>query len=202
MSLRRTVPLALTLAVISLACGRTTELTNVWVDSQWNGERIDNVLVIGVSPNPDVRRAFEDHFVEQFKKEKVQAFSAAAELGVGRLDSTAVARYVNDHEIDAILVTRLLGADTDRTYVPGTGYMGATYYGGFYSYYSYGYSAMSTPGYLAESKVIRLETNLYQRDSRLLWSAISESFNPGSEEEVIKALAQAVLDDLYKRRML
>lgn len=202
MSVRCVVPLAMTLAVASLACGRSTELTNVWADSLWDGEPIDNVLVIGVSRDPDIRRAFENHFVEQFKKEKVQAFSAAAELGVGRIDSTAIARYVNDHEIDAILVTRLLGTDTERTYVPGTGYMGSIAYGGFYSYYSYGYSVMSTPGYLAESTVIRLETNLYQRDSRLLWSAVSESFDPGSEQSVIKGLTEAVLDDLYKRRML
>ena len=202
MSVRRMMPLAATVALVVLACGRSTELTNVWADSLWDGEPIESVFVIGVSPNPDIRRAFENHFVEQFNKEKVPAFSAAAELGVGRIDSTAIARYVKDHQIDAILVTRLLSADTERTYVPGTGYMGSMYYGGFYSYYNYGYSAMSTPGYLAESTVIRLETNLYQRDSRLLWSAVSESFNPGSAEEVIKGLAQAVLDNLYQRRIL
>jgi hypothetical protein len=168
----------------------------------WDGEPIDNVLVIGVSRDQDIRHTFENYFVEQFKKENVQAFSAAAELGTGRLDSAAVARYVRDNEIDAILVTRLMGTDTERTYVAGTGYMGPIYYGGFYGYYNYGYTVMSSPGYLAEATVIRLETNVYQRDSRLLWSGISDSFNPGSEEEVIKGLTQAVLDDLYKRRML
>ena len=202
MSIRRLIPLAATMAFLVLGCGRATELSDVWADSMWDGEPIDNVLVIGVSRKPDVRTAFEDYFVAQFKKEKVQAFSAAAELGVGRLDSTSVARYVVDHEIDAILVTRLLGSDVDRSYVQGTGYMGPIYSGGFYGYYNYGYSAMSTPGYLAESTVIRLETNVYLKDSRLLWSGISDSFNPGSEEEVIKGLTQAVLDDLYKRRML
>jgi hypothetical protein len=202
MSIRRLIPLAATMAFLVLGCGRTTELSDVWADSMWDGEPIDNVLVIGVSRKPDVRTAFENYFVDQFKKEKVQAFSAAAELGVGRLDSTSVARYVRDHGIDAILVTRLLGSDVDRSYVQGTGYMGPIYYGGFYGYYNYGYSAMSTPGYLAESTVIRLETNVYLKDSRLLWSGISDSFNPGSEEDVIKGLTQAVLDDLYKRRML
>ncbi len=202
MSLRRTLPLVVTVVLVVLGCGRTTQLSDVWADPVWDGEPIDNVLVIGVSPDPDIRNSFEKYFVEQFKKEKVQAFSAAAELGVGRIDSTAIARYVKDHEIDAILVTRLLGSDVDRTYVQGTGYMGPMYYGGFYGYYNYGYSAMSTPGYLAESTVIRLETNVYLKDSRLLWSGISDSFNPGSEEEVIKGLTEAVLDDLYKRRML
>ena len=202
MSLRRVIPLVATMALVALGCGRSTELTDVWADPVWDGEPIDNVLVIGVSRTADVRTAFENYFVEQFKKEKVQAFSAAAELGVGRLDSTTVARYVKDHEIDAILITRLLGSDVDRTYVQGTGYMGPIYYGGFYGYYNYGYTAMSTPGYLAESTVIRLETNVYLKDSRLLWSGISDSFNPGSEQEVIKGLTQAVLDDLYKRRML
>ncbi len=202
MSIRRVIPLAATMVLVVLGCGRSTQLTDVWADPVWDGEPIDNVLVIGVSPDPDIRKSFENYFVEQFKKEKVQAFSAAAELGVGRIDSTAIARYVKDHEIDAILVTRLLGSDVDRTYVQGTGYMGPMYYGGFYGYYNYGYSVMSTPGYLAESTVIRLETNIYQKDSRLLWSGISDSFNPGSEEEVIKGLTEAVLDDLYKRRML
>jgi len=202
MSVRRVLPLFVAVVLVVLGCGRTTELTDVWADSLWDGEPIDNVLVIGVSRDHEIRHAFENYFVEQFKKEKVQAFSAAAELGVGRLDSTTVARYVRDNEIDAILVTRLLGTDVDRTYVQGTGYMGPIYSSGYYGYYNYGYSAMSTPGYLAESTVIRLETNVYLKDSRLLWSGISDSFNPGSEQEVIKGLAQAVLDDLYKRRML
>lgn len=202
MFVRRAMPLAASVALAVLACGRSTELTNVWADSLWDGKPIDNVLVIGVSRDPEIRSAFENHFVGQFEKEKVQALSAAEKLGVGRIDSTTIVRYVADNDIDAILVTRLLGEETDRTYVPGTGYMGATYYGGFYGYYSYGYSAMSTPGYLAQSTVIRLETNVYRSDGRLLWSAISETFDPGSEQTVIKGLTEAVLDDLYKRRML
>lgn len=202
MLLRRFGLSALPAAVLVLACGRTTELSDVWADAQWDGEPIDNVLVIGVSPNPEIRHAFEDHFVRQFGKEDVTAVSAAKVLGVGLIDSTTIVGYIRDHEIDAVLITRLLGTSQERTYRAGTGYFGPTYYGGFYSYYSYGYSSMSTPGYLAESTVIRLETNVYRKDGRLLWSGITDTFDPGNEETVIKGLTEAVLDDLYRRRML
>ena len=102
-----------------VACGGTTELTNVWANSQFAGP-LDNVLVIGLSKNQTTRRTFEDRFVKEFGKDGVRAVSSAEAIpGTGRIDSTAIHRYVIDNHIDAILVTRVLGVDKQQE-VPST----------------------------------------------------------------------------------
>jgi len=111
-------------------------------------------------------------------------------------------RYVAENDIDAILVTHLLKVTDELTYVPGTTYAPASYTGGFYRYYSWGMNTVTTPGYMDQAEVVRLETNIYLPNSRLLWSGISDSFNPGSDDDILKALPVAVIDDLYKRHML
>jgi len=201
MTVRQALTCAILLAAVG-GCAKSTQLSNVWVDDYWTGEPIDNVLVIGVTHRTEIRQAFEDRFVKEFERENIRAVSSASELGVGRIDSLAIMQYVAEHEIDAILVTHLLKVTEELTYVPGATYTPGANTGGFYRYYTWGMNSVTTPGYMDQAEVVRLETNVYLSNSRLLWSGITDSFNPGSEDDVIKSLPEAVITDLYKRRML
>jgi hypothetical protein len=50
---------------------------------------------------------------------------------------------------------------------------------------------------------VRLETNIYSAsDSKLLWSGISESFNPSSVKSAAGELAAAVRAELIKQKLL
>lgn len=203
MRINRSAPLSLLItAAILTGCGGSTQLTNVWSDPQYGGEPIKNFLIVGVSDRPAVRLSFEDHFVSELQHEGLEAVSSAAVLGTGQIDSTRIHEYVVQNNVDAILVTRLLGVDQEQQYTAGTTYWTPSYYGGFYGYYSYGYSAYTTPGYWSEYEVVRLETIVYYRDAQILWAANSEAFNPGSENEVVKGLSDAVIRDLDKRGLL
>jgi hypothetical protein len=128
--------------------------------------------------------------------------SSAEAFGPGRKDSTVIHVYVAQSDSDAILVTRLLGVDKQQEYTSGTTYWQPAYYGGFYGYYNYGYSAYTTPGYWNEYTVLRLETIIYRNNAQMLWAGNSETFDPGSESSVISALANAVIMDLDRRNLL
>ncbi len=191
--------------LLAAGCGGSTQLTNVWANPQWSGTPIDNVMIIGVTQREAVRRNFEQHFIDLLADRGITAISSAAVLPPGRLDSTTVAEYVQRHQVDAILVTRLIGVDQETQYVPGRTYaVSSPYYGygGFYGYYYHSYDLIYTPGYYQQYEVIKLETNVYERDKSLIWAAVSETFSPGSEDEVIQSLGRAVMKDLDQRGML
>ncbi|MEE8061378.1 MAG: hypothetical protein V3T16_06090 [Gemmatimonadales bacterium] len=195
-------PLTLIASAMLAGCGGSTQLTNVWADPQGVSDPIEKMLIIGVTDEQAVRRSFEDQFVSELERERISAVSSAAALGPGKIDSTIIHDYVRQNDIDAILVTRLLGVDKQQQYNPGTTYWEPSYYGGFYGYYNWGYSAYTTPGYWTEYEVLRLETLIYRSNAQLLWAANSETFDPGSESTVVKALADAVIQDLDRRDLL
>ncbi|HXJ68303.1 MAG TPA: hypothetical protein VNM39_05320, partial [Verrucomicrobiae bacterium] len=67
------------------------------------------------------------------------------------------------------------------------------YYGGWYGYYSMGYSYMTSPGYVEENKVYRLETNLYDaKGDKLIWSGLTETTllsSDAPESEILPMIA-------------
>jgi hypothetical protein len=201
MSARRALFTVL-LALLTGACARSTQLSDVWVDDYWPGEPVGNFLVIGVTHQTEVRQAFEDQFVKDLHREGLEAVSSASVLGVGRIDSVAIVAYVEEHDIDAVLVSHLLKVSEERTYSPGATYAPASFSGGYYHYYSYGMNTVTTAGYMDQAEVVRLETNVYLRNHRLLWSGISDTFNPKSSDDIFKSLPVAVIDDMAQRGMI
>jgi hypothetical protein len=68
--LRRLVTLAL---ILGTAGCSSTKVVNTWENPQYVPARFTRILVIGVSQQASVRRAFEDAFVTRLKAEGVDA---------------------------------------------------------------------------------------------------------------------------------
>jgi hypothetical protein len=63
------------------------------------------------------------------------------------------------------------------------------------------YRQVSSPDYLREDKTVRVETNLYAtatREGELVWTGISDSFNPNSAKKAINGVVKVVVKDLEK----
>jgi hypothetical protein len=59
------------------------------------------------------------------------------------------------------------------------------------------------PGYMRTDTIVRIETNIYSvKDGKLLWSGLSESFNPTGPAELVQGIVAAVVSDLKKQGML
>jgi hypothetical protein len=107
-----------------------------------------------------------------------------------------------------VIVTRLVDQETVQEYYPPsytTVAAPSAYYGGWYGYYSLGYTYMSSPGYVAENKVFRLETNLYDvKESKLLWSGLTETTVAQGEspQGEIQPVIDALLADMQKKGIL
>jgi hypothetical protein len=204
------------LAVLSLflmsSCA-STKLAAVWKDESYT-EKVNNVLVIGISKKTTVKRFFEDEFVKRFKARGINAvpsysvFPEEGKMGKGEIEAKA-----RELGLDAVLLTRMIDKKTLETYIPGQVYVAPgrsydRYYdhyrrGGYYGYYGRGYDYIYTPGYTIEEKVVYMETNIYLTEGdKLIWSALSETFIEGAPYDLIKSFIDLLMKDLSKKGLV
>jgi hypothetical protein len=180
------------LFVLPLAgCGASTKLTNVWTAPGFQENSLKKLMILAIAPKPSVRMTFEDTFAAALREKGVDAVPGYQVLGDGPIDSAMVVNAVTQGGFDGLFITRLVDKQMVETYyAPSTTVVAGpspAYYGGWYGYYSVGYSYVSSPGYTVQNMVVNLETNLYRTaDSKLVWSALSESWleqtgSPGGE---------------------
>ncbi len=199
--------------LLVVACGSTTQLTNVWTDPRFETNSLRKLMVIGIAQSPTMRRLFEDRFAAALKAQGIEAEPSYRLVGDGNLDSARVRAEMHATGCDGVFVTRIVDQTTVRTYYPPTpSYVGAPYrhgwYGSYpsyghyswYGYYSLGYSYLGTPGYTVENQVVNFETNLYRvSDGQLVWSALSQEWlaqsdTPGTEvDPFVRQLVSALL---------
>jgi len=173
----------------------------------YTGQHFKRVLVIGMSDNPATRSDFEDAMANALKREGVHAIPGHNIL-LRPKSAAMIPDYlkeqIKEHNIDAVITSRLVGVKTDVTYIPGQAYsVPYPYYNSFYGYYGAIYPRVYAPDYLREDKTVRVETNLYGTstpEGELVWSGISETFNPNPKkvDKAISAVVQVVVQELEK----
>ncbi len=184
--------------VLPGACASSRPVVE-WQDEAYEGQ-LDNILVIAVVEENSLRRTVEDAYVEKFTE-----LSISAAPGYTLLSSTAdlsretVEVAIEGKDIDAVLVTRLLGVEQVEQYHPPT-YHG--YYGSYDSYYRHSL-ANSSPGYYSSYTLLKLETNLYDAvTGKLVWSMQSESMDSPTPQDIIKGQVALTVKRLGERDLI
>lgn len=198
-----------TLGLMAVAgCAGNTKLTNLWADPGFQTNSLKKLMIIAIAQNSGLRRTFEDSFAQALRAQGVGVVASYSALGDGQLDSARVISGIQQAGCDGVFLTRVVDKKTvDTYYPPSTTYVGApsVYYGGWYGYYSTSYAYQSSPGYTVQNEVVSIETNLYRvSDSKLVWSALSESWleqsgNPGNE---IKPFVEHLVYGLEKSKVV
>ena len=109
---------------------------------------------------------------------------------------------VREHQIDAIVVSRLVKAEKNVTYFPGHAYtVPYPYYRSFYGYYPVAYAQVYSPDYLrGGTQGARRDQPVRDRDAggRIVWTGISDTFNPNSPKKAIDGVVKFVVKELEK----
>lgn len=200
--------LVLCLMAATLADGKSTKLVTSWKNPEYSGQAFHRILVLGMSAKPGVRADFEDALSKLVTREGVEAIPGNTILlrpeGT-KLDIDYLKSQVKTFKIDAVIVSRLVKVDKSITYVPGQPYMPYPYYGSFYGYYGAVYPMVYTPDYLREDTTVRVETNVYavtSGEGQLVWTGVSDTFNPKSADKVIAALSKLIMKELQKESIV
>lgn len=196
-------------AVAALAsCAPTTQLTSSWSDPDAGGRKYQKIAIVGVSPQTARRHMYEDAFVAALQKRGTGAVASYSLAGDGKLDKETAASKLQEAGVDAVIVTRLVDKETVQEYYPPsytTMSAPGAYYGGWYGYYNMGYSYESSPGYVMENKVYRIETNLYAvQGEKLMWSGLTETTLTSGDapESEIEPLVYTLIMGMEKKGAL
>lgn len=188
-------------AALMLAACASTSLTNVRIDPAYSGGKLSKIMVVGVSENDNKRRSFEDDFAAALDKHKVMAKPSYTLIPAAMEKSPkAVLAQANGAGMQAVLVTHYKGTKKTQQYVQPS----APFYGGYFGrYYGPVYSYVHQPGYYRTVKFVMLESKLYSLPAgKLIWSADSDTFEPGGMEDLTSGLADAVAGSLQKSGLI
>jgi hypothetical protein len=194
--------LALIFGVLITSCAGT-KLTDTYIDKNYSGEPVSNILVIGVTyeEKDEVRRSFEDRFAAQLKAAGVEAIASGdavsipSDLMLKKEDIIGVVEKLNN---DAVIVTHVAGIEDESSYTrlarsPRT----------YFDYYGHVYGNAHSYGYRSTKTFYRLKTNLYDvKTEKLIWSGQSETLNPDSPVQMIDDVINVLIKDLQKNNLI
>lgn len=154
----------------------------------------------------EVRADFEDLLAAQLASIGLEAVPGNAILPrpkATQLDLNYLKEQIRANQIEAVVVSRLIKVEDTVTYIPGAPYfVPFPYYNTFYGYYGTIYPVAYSPSYLQKEKNVRIETNLYvtsEPDEQLVWTGITDTFNPSYARKAIKALIKLVVTKMQGR---
>jgi hypothetical protein len=205
---KMTVRLAFLAALASLlvcGCAPATKLTNAWVDPAYKGPPFRNLLVLGISANEGERRTFEDEFSAKLRAVGVKAVPGYTVLPHGgKVPNEVLDGVLKKIGADGAIVARVLAVDRKTAYSPGyvTVIPSVGYARGFYGFYGSAV-AVSTPPTPYQYDVVVVETSLWQtRDGTLVWSATTQTTDPGELKHEIAGYAEIILGALRERGLI
>lgn len=198
------------LLAITVAGAKSVKMVTSWLNPQYQGQKFRKVLVIGVAQDLAVRADFEDQMASQIARPDMETIPGNQILlrpdPHAKPDFDYLRAQINSNHIDAVVVSRLLSVDTKVTTVPSSTYTAPfPYYYSFYGYLGAVYPVMYDPGYTRKDTTVRVETNVYatgKPDGDLVWTAVSDSFNPKSAKKVADALVKEIPKQMEKDGLL
>jgi hypothetical protein len=178
-----TAPVLIALAIAAVGCA-TTEMTSTWTDPTARGASMARIAVIALSKDPGLRRMAEDTAASQMR-------------GAQAVPSYEVVKAkLLAQGFQGVLVMRMAGVTEQVTAVGGP-------YGTFDGYYDWAGSAVYAPGYLETDTIVHVVSNLYSLDqNKLVWSGVSQTFDPASAKSFMTDVSKAVAKSLEKDRLI
>jgi hypothetical protein len=189
----------LLLIIVICSCSPSTEMTDIYVDETFTGKEFKKILVLGLAKDEWKRKVYENEFRSQLLTHNVEVLMAWQELPKGeQLSRETFEKYFREKNVDAILVAIEGGESMDKTLYGGAG--SSHVYVGFHGFYASTASFYYNSEFLAEEKIVHMRTNLYETtEGKIIWSAKSQSFEPSSTGDVVKAVSRNVVFELNQQ---
>lgn len=200
---RRLLGFALAFTFLATGCASTTRLVNQWSSPEYAAPRFEKIMVIGITRQPSMRRAFEDEFVTRLKATGVDAVPSYRFIPEdGPVEETRLHEAVKQAGADATLMTRLVQVEKKTRVTPGI-YQPAPAAFGFYPGYAGAWYGYYEPPAVYQYDVYISETSLYDvKKNQLVWSGTVETEEPRNIRKAISRYVDTVIDALKARNLL
>jgi hypothetical protein len=180
-------------ALLATAGCATTEVTNTWKDPQGTGARLTKVLVVGISTQASVRRAFEDTFAQSLAEAGVQAVPSHTLVPKdGPIPEDILQKAVADAGADGVLITRMVKQESELVVTPSP--LPPPYYGRRRFYYGY-YTGMWS-GYYEPATVQQYRFVVAEPEPA--WSATTRTAEPRDVAKSTAGFAKAIIPAMQR----
>lgn len=206
--------ISLVLAGFLLSGCSATRLVSSWHDPSLSAGWTGKPLVIALAKQNTLRHKIEDEYVRQLAVLGVDAEQSYRTFpDETKIVPEAVRAKLPEMGRDSVLVTHLVDVKKETVYAPSTTevypagrwYLGGNrpfYYNSFGGYYNHSYAVVSRPGYTYDYEIYVVETNLYAASDKLLWTATTETKEPGSLDDAIRDFVGVITTDMKKSGLI
>jgi hypothetical protein len=195
----------LALVVITLSCSPSTKIVGSWKSPELGSKKYSDLYIFAMTDNFINRKTFEEDVSQILLSKGIDSQTSVNTLKAGikleAIDSNAVLNAIQESKTDGILTMGLIDQTSETRYVPGSAYPMAGY--GFRGYYG-AFGAMAyNPGYYTTDKSYFIEIKLFDvKSGDMIWSAQSETTNPGKIETAAMEFATVVVDRMIQEGLL
>ncbi len=207
--MKRILIFPILLLLLFSGCVTTTKLTSSWKAEDSMQTKIKKVVVLGLIREYDrtLREKMEEHLVNDLKALGYDAVCACNEYNPKAFDNMSEEQAIDklrSSGVDAVLTIVLLDKTSEKYYVPGrVQYSSAYYQSRFWHYTRLMMDRIYEENYYVTNTKYFWESNLYElKESKLLYSAQSQSFDPSSTESLGHEYGQLIIKDLVTKKVL
>src|SRR5262245_2185117 len=117
------------------------KLERSWANPGSENRKFQKLVIVGIAATPELRRAYEQAFVDELQLRGVSATASSAMGDAARLDRAALSESLRKDGVAALLVVRLVDPDTfgaNYTSVSSAAGPPVIYHGGWHGYWANG----------------------------------------------------------------
>lgn len=170
------------------------------------------VLLVGMTPNEEIRIAFETKLKNEFEKRNVEVmrsidlFDVEFTVTTKTMDELdAVEQQLIDKDFDAVLVTKVLGAENKQTLKRSMAEW-ASYKGNFSDDYVQNQGIYNDSDYFDAFKVYHTETSLYcicqDKERFLVWRGSIDITDPKNQEQSMNEYVKLVVNSMESQDVI
>ena len=183
-----------------LASCANTSLLGSWKDEVVN-QPYQHPLIIGVSDSQQTRRLYEKIFVAKLKDNNIGATPSYTLISSKKkINRENVVNAIKDTNIDAVLVTYLIAAESEMKYRESPLNIG---YSGSSEDNRISETIISSRGQSRSEEIFVLKNDLYDVNRKMLvWSAKTKTVGPESIDEVILDVTELLIKTMLNDGVL
>jgi hypothetical protein len=181
------------LGIVAATSCASTGMTSTWTDPAAKGASLSKVAVICLAKDEGLRRMAEDTAAAQLQgAQAVPSYQVLGDMDLKNRE--AVKDKLKEQGFQGVLFMRVAGV---------TEQVSPTTYGTFDGYYDWASTAVYDPAYVQTDMVVHVISNLYSlQDDKLIWSGVSQTFDPASAKSFMTDVSKKVAKSLEKDRLV
>jgi len=187
--------------ILGTATFARTSFVRRWKNTEDPTPILHKILVLALTDNYIIRQHFEDEMEVQLAKAGAEGIKSHMVMPPrNETSEEEILQRIRESPLDAVMVVRPIEVRKETEETPGSyAYVPAPMYYSFNPYWHWAYRSVYTPGYMKESTIAQVETNVYRRETeKLIWSAVSDTILKKDMEKDAKNLAKALVKQLKK----